>query len=361
MKKNIQQLRKKRRINRTKKIDLPAGSLIYFGDKDKSIDIDVISYNENNFNSQKAISTAQALSLISEKMCTWININGLNTIDEIRKIGEFTKLHNLLLEDVIDTEHRPKCEITDDNILIINKMIYHREDGQLTLEHLAILLGKDYVITFQEADGGDVFEPLRKRLQMENTNIRKRKTDYLLFALLDAVIDNYLVVLDRINLKIEEIEDEVITNPREDIISEIQAQKKGVIFLQKSMLPLREVVGKFDKIEHHLITSETKHYFRDLQDHTIHIAENLATYREILWGLTDTYMGAMSNKMNNVMRLLTLISTIFIPLTFIVGVYGMNFEFMPELKYKWAYPSIWAIMLLITIMMIIYFRKKKWY
>lgn len=284
MKKNIQQLRKKRRINRTKKIDLPAGSLIYFGDKDKSIDIDVISYNENNFNSQKAISTAQALSLISEKMCTWININGLNTIDEIRKIGEFTKLHNLLLEDVIDTEHRPKCEITDDNILIINKMIYHREDGQLTLEHLAILLGKDYVITFQEADGGDVFEPLRKRLQMENTNIRKRKTDYLLFALLDAVIDNYLVVLDRINLKIEEIEDEVITNPREDIISEIQAQKKGVIFLQKSMLPLREVVGKFDKIEHHLITSETKHYFRDLQDHTIHIAENLATYREILWG-----------------------------------------------------------------------------
>lgn len=361
MKKNIQQLRKKRRINRTKKIDLPAGSLIYFGDKDKSIDIDVISYNENNFNSQKAISTAQALSLISEKMCTWININGLNTIDEIRKIGEFTKLHNLLLEDVIDTEHRPKCEITDDNILIINKMIYHREDGQLTLEHLAILLGKDYVITFQEADGGDVFEPLRKRLQMENTNIRKRKTDYLLFALLDAVIDNYLVVLDRINLKIEEIEDEVITNPREDIISEIQAQKKGVIFLQKSMLPLREVVGKFDKIEHHLITSETKHYFRDLQDHTIHIAENLATYREILWGLTDTYMGAMSNKMNNVMRLLTLISTIFIPLTFIVGVYGMNFEFMPELKYKWAYPSIWAIMLLITIIMIIYFRKKKWY
>lgn len=361
MKKNIQQLRKKRRINRTKKIDLPAGSLIYFGDKDKSIDIDVISYNENNFNSQKAISTAQALSLISEKMCTWININGLNTIDEIRKIGEFTKLHNLLLEDVIDTEHRPKCEITDDNILIINKMIYHREDGQLTLEHLAILLGKDYVITFQEADGGDVFEPLRKRLQMENTNIRKRKTDYLLFALLDAVIDNYLVVLDRINLKIEEIEDEVITNPREDIISEIQAQKKGIIFLQKSMLPLREVVGKFDKIEHHLITSETKHYFRDLQDHTIHIAENLATYREILWGLTDTYMGAMSNKMNNVMRLLTLISTIFIPLTFIVGVYGMNFEFMPELKYKWAYPSIWAIMLLITIMMIIYFRKKKWY
>lgn len=361
MKKNIQQLRKKRRINRTKKIDLPAGSLIYFGDKDKSIDIDVISYNENNFNSQKAISTAQALSLISEKMCTWININGLNTIDEIRKIGEFTKLHNLLLEDVIDTEHRPKCEITDDNILIINKMIYHREDGQLTLEHLAILLGKDYVITFQEADGGDVFEPLRKRLRMENTNIRKRKTDYLLFALLDAVIDNYLVVLDRINLKIEEIEDEVITNPREDIISEIQAQKKGIIFLQKSMLPLREVVGKFDKIEHHLITSETKHYFRDLQDHTIHIAENLATYREILWGLTDTYMGAMSNKMNNVMRLLTLISTIFIPLTFIVGVYGMNFEFMPELKYKWAYPSIWAIMLLITIMMIIYFRKKKWY
>lgn len=359
MAKNIRTTKKKK-SNRVKKVGLPPGTLIYFGNKEKTIDIDVISYNETSLHSQKVNSMEQALQMISENKCTWVNINGLNNIDEIKKVGEYTNLHNLLLEDVLDTEHRPKSEILDDNILIIIKMIYFGKEEHLISEHLALLLGKDYVISFQESEGDDVFEPLRKRLQTENSNIRKRKSDYLLFGLLDAVIDNYLVVLDKIGNKIEDIEDEIIANPREDMISEIQQLKKSAIFLQKSIIPAREVVSKLEKIEHHLVASDTKRYFRDLHDHAVHIVENLGTYRDILWGLTDTYMGAMSNKMNNIMRLLTLISTIFIPLTFIVGVYGMNFEFMPELKYKWAYPMIWAVMLLITLMMIIYFRKRKW-
>lgn len=360
MSKNIQQGRKRKKANRIRKIESPPGSLMYFGNKDKTIDIDIISYNKTFLHKQEVTSMTEALSFISEKNCTWLNINGLNNIEEIRKAGEFTHLHSLLLEDVLDTEHRPKVEILDDNMLIIIKMIYFGKDGHFISEHLALILGKGYVISFQETEGEDVFEHLRRRLEVENSSIRKNKSDYLLFALLDAVIDNYFVVLDKISSKIEEIEDEIITNPREGMISEIQNLKKSAIYLQKSITPVREVINKIEKTEHRLITSETKHYFRDLHDHITHISENLATYRDILWGLTDTYMGAMSNKMNNIMRLLTLISTIFIPLTFIVGVYGMNFEFMPELHYKWAYPAVWIVMTIITLGMILYFRKKKW-
>ncbi|MDO4229472.1 MAG: magnesium/cobalt transporter CorA [Capnocytophaga sp.] len=360
MSKNIQQRRKRKKANRIKKIELPPGSLLYFGDKNKTIDIDVISYNEIFFHKQKVTSMTEALNSVSEKKCIWININGLNDIEEIKKVGEFTRLHSLLLEDVLDTEHRPKAEILNDNILVIIKMVYFGKDEQLISEHLALILGRGYVISFQEAEGEDVFEHLRKRLEIENSNIRKNKSDYLLFALLDAVIDNYFIVLDKISNKIEEIEDEIIANPREGMISEIQNLKKSAIYLQKSIIPVREIINKIEKTDHHLVTTETKHYFRDLHDHIMHIIENLATYRDILWGLTDTYMGAMSNKMNNIMRLLTLISTIFIPLTFIVGVYGMNFKYMPELEYKWAYPTVWGIMLLITICMLVYFKRKKW-
>lgn len=264
------------------------------------------------------------------------------------------------MEDILDTEHRPKSEILDNNLLIIIKMIYFGKDKQIISEHLALILGERYIISFQEVEGQDVFGPLRRRLITNINNIREKDIDYLLFGLLDAVIDNYFLVLDKIGSKIEDIEDEIINNPDEKIILEIQSLKKDAIFLQKSIVPVREITSKLEKINHHLITADTKHYFRDLHDHTIQIVETLGTYRDILWGLTDTYMGAMSNKMNNIMRLLTLISTIFIPLTFIVGVYGMNFDFMPELRYKWSYFIVWGIMILLSFLMILYFKRKKW-
>ena len=190
--------------------------------------------------------------------------------------------------------------------------------------------------------------------------MRKYSVDFLLFALLDAIVDNYLVILDKVNDTIEAIEDEIISHPREEMISEIQILKKQGSFLQKSIAPAREVVARIEKNTHPLIQEGTKPYFRDLHDHIVQIVETLNSYRDTLWGLTDTYMGAMSNKMNNIMRLLTLISTIFIPLTFIVGVYGMNFEHMPELHYPWAYPIVWFVMISIGIVMVIYFKRKKW-
>lgn len=356
-----QKQRKKRKLSRANKIELPPGTLLYFGDKEKPVDIDVISYRESYFYSEKVSSAKEALQFISEDNCTWININGLNNINEIRQVGEFTKLHNLLLEDVLDTEHRPKSEVLNDNLLIIVKMIYIGKEDEFISEHLALILGKEYVISFQEVEGEDVFGALRRRLSMNINNICKKGSDYLLFGLLDAVIDNYFVILDKIGNKIEDIENEIINNPYEKMILDIQNLKKSVIFLQKSIIPVREVTSKLEKINHYLISEDTKHYFRDLHDHTIQIVETLGMYRDILWGLTDTYMGAMSNKMNNIMRLLTLISTIFIPLTFIVGVYGMNFEFMPELTHKWGYPIVWIIMLLIASFMILYFKRKKWF
>ena len=361
MSKNIPPItKKKRKANRSKKVGLPAGSLVYFGNKEKPLNIEVISYNDSSYSMKKVVSAEEALNFITDNCITWLNVNGLNNIEEVKKLGNYVQLNNLLLEDILDTEHRPKVEILDEHILVIIKMLYYGKDEQLISEHLALVLGKNYLITFQESEGEDVFEPVRKRLQNTDSSLRKRPADYLLFGLLDAIVDNYFVILDKVSDKIETIEDEIITHPREDMISEIQLLKKSAIFLQKSIMPSREVVNKIEKTSHHLIDTDTKHYFRDLHDHTIQIVETLSTYRDILWGLTDTYMGAMSNKMNNIMRLLTLISTIFIPLTFIVGVYGMNFKYMPELELWWAYPLVWLVMIGISVAMIFYFKQKKW-
>ena len=352
--------KKKRRTNRAKKVGLPAGSLVYFGNKEKEIHIDIITYNEGFCQTKKVGTAEEAIACIDGQHFAWININGLNNIAEIKKIGAYTQLNDLLLEDILDTEHRPKVELLEDSLLVIIKMLYYSKE-ELVSEHLALLLGKNYLISFQESEGDDVFEPVRKRLQFADSSLRKKKVDYLLFSLLDSIVDNYLVVSDSVSDKIEALEDEIITHPREEMISEIQElKKKSIVFLQRTIIPAREVVNRIEKTPHHLIEADTKHYFRDLHDHTVQIVDTLSTYRDILWGLTDTYMGAMSNKMNNIMRLLTLISTIFIPLTFIVGVYGMNFDFMPELRWWWAYPAVWVVMLAISIAMIVYFRRKKW-
>ena len=350
---------KKRKANRAKKIGLPPGSLVYFGEKEKLVDIDVISYSDSSFHSQKVGTAQEALSLIKDDQITWININGLNNIEEIRKIGGYTQLNNLLLEDVLDTQHRPKVELLEDHLLVIIKMLYY-QNGELITEHLALLLGENYLISFQESEGGDVFEPIRKLLQEPESLLRRSSADYLLFGLLDSIVDNYLDIVDRVSDAIEAIEDEIIAHPREDMISEIQLLKKKATFLQKSITPARGVISRIERNNHSLIQGSCKPYFRDLHDHIVQIVETLNSYRDTLWGLTDTYMGAMSNKMNNIMRLLTLISTIFIPLTFIVGVYGMNFEHMPELHYPWAYPIVWLIMIGISIVMLIYFKRKKW-
>ena len=351
--------KKKRHTNRAKKVGLPPGSLVYFGNKEINTSIDVIQVEEQHYLHKRVSSAREALSYISPDKRTWINCNGLNAIEEMKVFAEYTHLNNLLLEDVLDTEHRPKVELLDEHILVIIKMLYHNQEEQLVSEHVAMLLGKGYLITFQESEGGDVFDPVRRRL--ENPKERNLSNhNFIMVGLLDAIIDNYFMILDKMSDQIEVIEDEIINNPREDMISEIQLLKKRAIFLQKMIVPSREVVSKLEKSKHSLLLNEAKPYLRDLYDHTIQIVETLGTYRDILWGLTDTYMGAMSNKMNNIMRLLTLISTIFIPLTFIVGVYGMNFEFMPELHYKWAYPAVWAVMVLISLWMLGYFRRKKW-
>ncbi len=219
---------KKRKANRAKKIGLPPGSLVYFGEKEKLVDIDVISYSNNSFHSQKVGTAQEALSFIKDGQITWININGLNNIEEIRKIGSYTHLNNLLLEDVLDTQHRPKVELLDEHLLVIIKMLYY-QNGELIAEHLALLLGRNYLITFQESEGGDVFEPIRKLLQEPDSLLRKSSADYLLFGLLDSIVDNYLAIVDRVSDAIESIEDEIIAHPREDMISEIQMLKKKAL------------------------------------------------------------------------------------------------------------------------------------
>ena len=236
MSKNIPPIttKKKRKANRSKKVGLPAGSLVYFGNKEKPLNIEVISYNDSSYSMKKVVSAEEALNFITDSCITWLNVNGLNNIEEVKKLGNYVQLNNLLLEDILDTEHRPKVEILDEHILVIIKMLYYGKDEQLISEHLALVLGKNYLITFQESEGEDVFEPVRKRLQNTDSSLRKRPADYLLFGLLDAIVDNYFVILDKVSDKIETIEDEIIIHPREDMISEIQLLKKSAIFLQKS-------------------------------------------------------------------------------------------------------------------------------
>ena len=241
MSKNIPPItKKKRKANRSKKVGLPAGSLVYFGNKEKPLNIEVISYNDSSYSMKKVVSAEEALNFITDSCITWLNVNGLNNIEEVKKLGNYVQLNNLLLEDILDTEHRPKVEILDEHILVIIKMLYYGKDEQLISEHLALVLGKNYLITFQESEGEDVFEPVRKRLQNTDSSLRKRPADYLLFGLLDAIVDNYFVILDKVSDKIETIEDEIITHPREDMISEIQLLKKSAIFLQKSIMPSRD-------------------------------------------------------------------------------------------------------------------------
>ncbi|MDO5608440.1 MAG: magnesium/cobalt transporter CorA [Capnocytophaga sp.] len=353
--------KKRKKSNKIKKLGLPPGSLVYAGEKEhKALNIDVISYSQTYYEAKKVPSVDEAIACIGDAYCTWINVNGLSQIDEIKKLGDYAGLNNLLLEDILDTEHRPKIEILDDNLLVIIKMLYYNKEQEIVLEHLALVLGEGYIITFQEVEDDDVFDGLRKRLQNEKSPIRKRTSDYLLFGILDAIVDTYFVILDTISEQAEDIEDEIINDPKEGMVMQIQNLKKDAITLRKSIYPAREVVSKLEKSDHRLIKTATSPYFRDLFEHTIHIVETLDTYRDMLWGLTDTYMGSMSNKMNNVMRLLTIISTIFIPLTFIVGLYGMNFEYMPELHYRWAYPVVWMVMIGITVWMIFFFKRKKW-
>ena len=278
----------------------------------------------------------------------------------IEQVGNSFNVHPLVLEDIANTVQRPKMEDFDDYIFVVLRMLrFDEKDDETKTEQISILLGPDFVISFQEREG-DVFDIIRERLRNNKGKIRKMGADYLAYSLIDAIVDNYFVILEKRGETIEEMEDKLVTNPTSETLQALHDLKREMIFLRKSVWPLREVISRLERSESPLINKSTFVYLRDVYDHTIQVMDSVDTFRDMLSGMLDIYLSSVSNRMNEVMKVLTVIATIFIPLTFIAGIYGMNFKYMPELGQAWGYPAVLILMLAIAVVMLINFRRKKW-
>ncbi len=340
---------------------MPPGTIVYIGKhKNEKVRIRFIDYDEQHFEEKEAKAIEEIFEFRDKPTITWINIDGLQRIDVIEKIGKHYNLHPLVLEDIANTEQRPKMEDFTDYIYIVLRMLrYDDQNSEIISEQLSLILGSSWVISFQESEG-DVFDPVRERLRNNKGRIRTLGADYLVYTLIDAVVDNYFTVLEKMGGKIEDIEDELIANPEPAILKVIHDLRRQSISLRKSVWPLREVVSCLERMESKLINKTTNIYLRDVYDHTIQVIDSIETFRDMLSGMLDIYLSSISNRMNEVMKVLTIIATIFIPLTLVAGIYGMNFAYMPELRSPWGYPFVLVVMLSIAIVMLFYFRKKKW-
>jgi magnesium transporter len=347
---------------RSKKTGLPPGTLVHIGEeKTESVKITILNYDETQFQEVEVSKVEECLPFKDKPNVTWINIDGIHQVDIIEKIGHYFNLHPLLLEDIMNTEQRPKMEDYGDYIFVVMKMLsYDEKDGEIKAEQISLVLGSNYVISFQEREG-NVFDSIRGRMKNEKWRIRRMGADYLVYSLIDIIIDNYFTILEKLGEKIEDLEDELVVNVRPETLRSIHNLKREMLSLRKSVWPLREVVNGLERGESSLIHKSTYVYLRDVYDHTIQVIDTIETFRDMLAGMFDIYLSSISNRLNEVMKVLTIIATIFIPLTFIVGLYGMNFEYMPELKMRWAYPAVLILMLVIAVTMLVYFKRKRWF
>jgi len=345
---------------RSEKAGLQPGALVYLGDREaRKADVTVFDYDEVSFTEQKVRAVKECIPFRDRPTVTWINVGGLD-VDFIEGLGACFSLHPLLLEDIADTEQRPKLDEFEDYLFIVLRMLLFDEARREVVgEQVSLVLGRNYVLSFQE-DGGDTFDPVRERLRNNKGIIRKMGADHLAYSLFDAVVDGYFVILEKIGDKIEDLEDELVVNPTTEVLQAIYDLKRQMAVLRKSVWPLREIISKLERIDTKLITKSTKIYLRDVYDHTIQVIETVETYRDLLSGMLDIYLSSISNKMNEIMKVLTIIGTIFIPLTFVAGIYGMNFRNMPELNWAWGYPLVMTVMLAIALVMVLFFRRRRW-
>lgn len=338
------------------------GQITYVGDRSQeNTEIDVVSYDTENYNKSKNISVDETFKMVKDHpdQVHWITYTGLTDVDQLQKIGQLFSVHPLVLEDIANTKQRPRYDEFSEYIFLTLKMIYASD--KFVKEHYALILGENFVISFQENKEDDILDFLHKRIETKKGRIRNSGSDYLFYAITDAIIDNYYNISEAIEQKTEDLEDKILSIPDNASPEEIQVLKRQILSIRKSVAPTKEIINRLHLSKHQLFSSKTKRFLADLYDHILQVNENIGIYREIVWGLMDMYMSSISNKMNEVMKVLTIMSTIFIPLTFIVGVYGMNFENMPELGYKNAYFYVLGVMFIISILLIIYFKKKRWF
>lgn len=346
---------------RSVKTGFPPGSLIHIGQRHaEQAKILLCEYSDSVFRESEIASLEGVLPLPDGTAVAWIHIDGLQEIPLLEQMGAVFGLHPLILEDILNTEQRPKSEDHGEYIYIVLRLFHAAaESGSIHSEQVSLVLGPNWLISLQEKTGS-LLDAVRERLRNEKGRLRKAGADYLAHALLDTIVDSYFVILDRFGEKIETLEEALVGHPSPATLRELQSLKREMILLRKSVWPLREVVGGLGRSDSPLIREQSVIYFRDVYDHAVQAIDTIETYRDMLSGMLDIYLSSVSNRMNEVMKVLTVIATLFMPLTFLAGIYGMNFQYMPELEWRWGYLALWGVMLAIAFTMLFLFRRKKW-
>lgn len=340
---------------------LPPGTLIQVGEKPvEQVRLTLIDYDEYHLTELTSQDFEACVPFRDKPTVTWIHVDGVHRIETLQSLGNCFQLHPLTLEDILTSDQRTKIEHHEDYIFIVLKnLFYHEAKGEVATEQVSLIVGRKYVISFHERQES-IFEPIAQRLRSNKARIRKMGADYLAYALLDMIVDNYFTVLDKLGDRIEILEEDLVRNPTPEILHTLHAFRREMIVLRKAVWPLREVINALGRADSTLISESMNLFLRDVYDHTIQVIDTIEIFRDVLTGMLDVYLSSVSNRLNAVMKILTILSTIFMPLTFIAGVYGMNFRYMPELEWPWGYPMAWAVMLFTAVLMLGFFKLKKW-
>ena len=341
-------------------VGLQPGALIHVGEKRvDTVTFEQIEFSNSQFLRRTSDTVDGCLNTEGKTSVTWTNIIGLHDPDIIQKIGQYYSMHGLVQSDVMNTELRPKIEDHDDYIHILLKLPHILSESELFMEQISIIIGRNYIISFQETPD-DIFDPIRERIEKSVGTIRKRNSDYLGYALVDAIIDYYYVVMEKIGIQSEQLEEELMNNPTPKTLQTIYTLKREMVVLRKSIWPMREMIDRFERMQSDIIQESTRTYLRDVYNHSVQVMDNIEGLRELIGGMLDTYLSSIGNKMNEVMKTLTIIASIFIPITFIAGIYGTNFSYVPELEWEGSYFVMIGVMAIIVIVMLAWFRKKQW-
>jgi magnesium transporter len=348
--------------NRSRKAGLPPGTPVHIGERKAGAPrVSLVHYDGEHLAEEEVQDIPACRIWLSQPGVTWINVEGVHQIDLLEKFGTAFDLHPLVLEDIANTGQRPKVEDYGGYLYVVLRMLsLHAATQEVVGEQVSLILGPNFVISFQEGIESDAFSPIRERLRAAKGRLRREGADYLVYLQIDAIVDGYFVLLEKLGERIEELDERMLTNRAREVSRTIHLLKREMIWLRKAVWPLREMINTLQRAESSLIRESTGVYLKDVYDHTIEVIDTVETYRDVLSGMLENNLSLLTTRLNEVMKVLTVISTIFIPLTFIVGVYGMNFRYMPELEWRWGYPVVMLGMTIIGVALYFYFRRKKW-
>ena len=352
----------RRSSKRSRKRGLPPGTPVYTGErKVAKVKITVIDYDETKVEERQVQTVEECFPLRDTDTVSWINVDGLHDVDFLERLGTHFGLHPLVIEDLASTGQRPKYQDYESYVyVVLNMLSFNRETHQVDSEQVSMILGARFVLSFQEREGGDVFDFVRDRIRTGKGRMRKMGADYLLYSLLDAIVDNYFTVCEELGEALEPLRDDLVTDPRTTALQKVHDVRSEVLFLRKSVWPLREVISGLERTESPLFGQATRVYLRDAYDHAIQVIDTIETFRDMIGSMVELYLSSVSNRLNEVMKVLTIISTIFMPLTFIAGIYGMNFKHMPELTWHWGYPITLVVMIAVAGGMLLHFWWRGW-